>query len=609
MTVVVELTDAAALAAARARVVEAGARRRRRRLQPRPRRHRARRASTAAGGAPVRVGAAPARGARGRRCAPRARPAGSSTRPSGAALALAGYDRDVRADAPARRPRLRARRVAGWRAGRGRPRDRGTVRVPRGVRLDLGATGKALDRRPRRRGGARRAGARACSSASAATSPTAGAAPAGGWLVRVADDHARRPPAASCVRLRTRRRWRPRARPSGAGRAAAPPHRRPARRAARRAGRGARVGRRRDVRRRQRRQHRRDRARRAARRRGWRAPGLPGAARRPRRRDAARSPAGREEAWPHDRVATGTPGALVPDPRHRRGDARAADAERRARASSRCERWRAGGRAAVRGRGAAPRPSRCSSLALLAVHVLTAVLDSFAPIRLLDAVVPFARRYRPLWLGLGALALDGLLAVIVTSLVRRRLGLRAWRARALGSPTRAGRSRWCTGSAPAPTRSAPWMLALTRRLRRGRAGRGGVARWLARRPAHAARARPAAGAAAAPLGSRSRLAARSGPLAPGWARRSGTPARLLASRAAPRAPARPGRAPVAAPRPLAAGVHRRRCAARCARASAAAARRSSTCGCTGAAARRSRIRTRAAGPPPAAALEHGRAAR
>lgn len=67
-------------------------------------------------------------------------------------------------------------------------------------------------------------------------------------------------------------------------------------------------------------------------------------------------------------------------------------------------------------------------LALLAVHILTAVLDSFAPIRLTDAVVPFVSAYRPLWLGLGAFAFDLLLALAATSLLRRRLGYRAWRA-------------------------------------------------------------------------------------------------------------------------------------------------------------------------------------
>ena len=65
---------------------------------------------------------------------------------------------------------------------------------------------------------------------------------------------------------------------------------------------------------------------------------------------------------------------------------------------------------------------------LLAAHVLTAVLDPFAHLRAIDAVVPLASAYRPLWLGLGALALDLLIALVVTSLVRARLGLRAWRA-------------------------------------------------------------------------------------------------------------------------------------------------------------------------------------
>lgn len=67
-------------------------------------------------------------------------------------------------------------------------------------------------------------------------------------------------------------------------------------------------------------------------------------------------------------------------------------------------------------------------LTLLAVHILTAVLDSFAPIRLTDAVAPFTSAYRPFWLGLGAFAFDLLLALAATSLLRRRLGYRAWRA-------------------------------------------------------------------------------------------------------------------------------------------------------------------------------------
>ena len=45
----------------------------------------------------------------------------------------------------------------------------------------------------------------------------------------------------------------------------------------------------------------------------------------------------------------------------------------------------------------------------------------------LNAVVPFQTDYRPLWLGLGTVASDLLVALALTSLVRRRLGYRAWR--------------------------------------------------------------------------------------------------------------------------------------------------------------------------------------
>jgi methionine sulfoxide reductase heme-binding subunit len=73
------------------------------------------------------------------------------------------------------------------------------------------------------------------------------------------------------------------------------------------------------------------------------------------------------------------------------------------------------------------RTSSLLAVVFVAIHVVTAVLDSFASIALLDAFVPFAGSYRPIWLGLGAVAFDLLLAVIVTSLLRRRLGHRRWR--------------------------------------------------------------------------------------------------------------------------------------------------------------------------------------
>jgi predicted ferric reductase len=67
------------------------------------------------------------------------------------------------------------------------------------------------------------------------------------------------------------------------------------------------------------------------------------------------------------------------------------------------------------------------ALAFLVVHIVTSVLDSFAPISLADAVIPFGGAYRPFWLGLGAVSFDLLVAVAITSLLRRRIGLRAWR--------------------------------------------------------------------------------------------------------------------------------------------------------------------------------------
>ena len=68
------------------------------------------------------------------------------------------------------------------------------------------------------------------------------------------------------------------------------------------------------------------------------------------------------------------------------------------------------------------------AVAALAVHIVTAVLDSYAPIHIADVFIPFVSKYRPFWLGLGAVAVDLLIALVVTSLLRERLGQRAWRA-------------------------------------------------------------------------------------------------------------------------------------------------------------------------------------
>ncbi|HEY1625416.1 MAG TPA: ferric reductase-like transmembrane domain-containing protein [Streptosporangiaceae bacterium] len=68
------------------------------------------------------------------------------------------------------------------------------------------------------------------------------------------------------------------------------------------------------------------------------------------------------------------------------------------------------------------------AVVFIAIHVLTAVLDSYVRIPLLAAIVPFTSGYERLWLGLGAVALDLMLAMIVTSLLRGRLNRVLWRA-------------------------------------------------------------------------------------------------------------------------------------------------------------------------------------
>ncbi len=68
------------------------------------------------------------------------------------------------------------------------------------------------------------------------------------------------------------------------------------------------------------------------------------------------------------------------------------------------------------------------AVAFLAIHVLTAIADPYVTIGLAAAVLPFASAYKPLWLGLGAISLDLIAALILTSLARARMGRRAWRA-------------------------------------------------------------------------------------------------------------------------------------------------------------------------------------
>lgn len=175
--------------------------------------------------------------------------------------------------------------------------------------------------------------------------------------------------------------------------------------------------------------------------------------------------------------------------------------------------------------GAIHRSASLLAVAFVGVHIITSLLDGFAPIRLIDVVVPFAAPYRPVWLGLGAVAFDLLIAVTITSVLRRRFGHRAWRV-----------THWLA--------YASWPVALLHGLGTGSDVKRGwvlailggclivvivgvVARATAGWPHRlGARFSALAGAALVPLGLLVWLP--SGPLAAGWAKRAGTPSYLLA---------------------------------------------------------------------------------
>jgi len=67
------------------------------------------------------------------------------------------------------------------------------------------------------------------------------------------------------------------------------------------------------------------------------------------------------------------------------------------------------------------------AVAVLALHILTAVIDTYVPIGWTSVIVPFTSKYQPLWIGLGTIAFDLLLAVVVTSVLRSHISARAFR--------------------------------------------------------------------------------------------------------------------------------------------------------------------------------------
>ncbi|HZU19306.1 MAG TPA: ferric reductase-like transmembrane domain-containing protein [Candidatus Dormibacteraeota bacterium] len=198
------------------------------------------------------------------------------------------------------------------------------------------------------------------------------------------------------------------------------------------------------------------------------------------------------------------------------------------------------------------------AVALLPLHGLTVILDRYAHLGIADITVPFASHYRQLWLGLGVLAGELIVAVAVTSLVRNRLGYRAWRlvhwlaylswplavlhGLGTGSDTRAWWALLLYAACLVSVLLAVlWRLSLTGEQARGwQAGMGALC-----------------GVGALALAVWTLV----GPLQPGWAAAAGTPPELLGSQRAnqgtaganpsarptPTRPTSPGSAPTPGP--------------------------------------------------------------
>jgi DMSO/TMAO reductase YedYZ heme-binding membrane subunit len=67
------------------------------------------------------------------------------------------------------------------------------------------------------------------------------------------------------------------------------------------------------------------------------------------------------------------------------------------------------------------------ALIFLAIHILTTVLDTYAPTGWLSAVLPFASRYERLGVAVGAIAFDLMIAVWISSLLKARVRHQSWR--------------------------------------------------------------------------------------------------------------------------------------------------------------------------------------
>jgi methionine sulfoxide reductase heme-binding subunit len=97
--------------------------------------------------------------------------------------------------------------------------------------------------------------------------------------------------------------------------------------------------------------------------------------------------------------------------------------------------------------------------AFVSIHVLTVAVDSYLPFSLTSLVVPFTSGYRPIWIALGVVAAELLLALAVTNHYRSRLPYRFWR-RIHYANFVVWTGATLHGLGSGTDRSAPWLLVL-----------------------------------------------------------------------------------------------------------------------------------------------------
>jgi sulfoxide reductase heme-binding subunit YedZ len=95
----------------------------------------------------------------------------------------------------------------------------------------------------------------------------------------------------------------------------------------------------------------------------------------------------------------------------------------------------------------------------VAIHVVTIAIDSWLPFSVGSLIVPFTTKYRPIWVGLGVVAAELLVAIAVTNHYRRRLPYLTWRRwHYLNFAVWGAASFHGLGSGT--DRSSPWLLAV-----------------------------------------------------------------------------------------------------------------------------------------------------